>query len=307
MLFRSASATVVRRWPLALALLPALVLLISPGCLHKRSALRPVYVAPVAPACTTGAPGCATAAPVVAPGPGFDEGSAATSLEPVPGPAPNGSRIPGPAEEPALKSSPRENVPTAEPQLQGPSASRNTSRRGPSQAALRTSVQPYVNDADDLFFPPKADRPWKYVVLHHSANPVGSYAQIDREHRQALGWDGCGYHFVIGNGSQSPDGQIDVAGRWSDQRPGAHCRNGKTAEINDLGIGICLIGDFEHAPPTPRQVEAAQALVAYLRARYAIPADHVGTHALLANGPTTCPGKNFPTASIVTPKNLALR
>jgi N-acetylmuramoyl-L-alanine amidase len=299
MLFRPASKSVVRRWPLLVLLLPALLLLISPGCLHRRSALRPVFAAP----------SCASpvvTAPVVTPG--FDDGSAPATLEPVPAPEYDGSRIPGPAEEPALRSTtPSASPGPAEPPLQGPAALRNNSRRGPSRAALRTTLKPYVNDPDDLFFPPKADRPWKYVVLHHSANPVGSYAQIDQEHRQTLGSDGCGYHFVIGNGSRSPDGQIEVTGRWSDQRGGAHCRNGKTAEINDLGIGICLVGDFEQAPPTPRQVEAARALVSYLRERYSIPADHVGAHSLLASGPTTCPGRNFPTSTIFGPRNLALR
>jgi N-acetyl-anhydromuramyl-L-alanine amidase AmpD len=164
-----------------------------------------------------------------------------------------------------------------------------------------------VNDPNDLFLPPKADRPWKYIVLHHSAHASGSYAQIDREHRHVQGWDGCGYHFVIGNGSQSPDGQIEVAQRWSDQKPGAHCRNGKTPDMNDYGIGICLIGNFDEAPPSPRQIEAARALVSYLRDRYAIPTDHVGTHAVLASGPTACPGKQFPTSAILGTRNLAQR
>jgi N-acetyl-anhydromuramyl-L-alanine amidase AmpD len=168
-------------------------------------------------------------------------------------------------------------------------------------------VQSYVNDADDLFVPPKADRPWKYVVLHHSAHDTGSYAQIDRDHRQIQGWNGCGYHFVIGNGSESPDGQIEIARRWTEQRSGAHCRNGRTAEVNEYGIGICLIGDLDKSPPTPRQIQAARALVAYLRDRYSISTDRIGTHAVLANAPTACPGKNFPTAAILGNGKVALR
>jgi N-acetyl-anhydromuramyl-L-alanine amidase AmpD len=188
-----------------------------------------------------------------------------------------------------------------------PSASNETNGRAASRAALRSRLKPLVDDPNDLFLPPKADRPWKYIVLHHSATATGSYAQIDQEHRKVQGWAGCGYHFVIGNGTQSPDGQIEVAKRWADQKSGAHCRNGKTAEINEDGIGICLVGDFDQAPPTARQVESARALVSYLRDRYRIPADHVGTHALLANGPTACPGKNFPVAAILGTRSLALR
>jgi N-acetyl-anhydromuramyl-L-alanine amidase AmpD len=214
-------------------------------------------------------------------------------------PAPSAS--PGPALSPPVG-------PTGEPPLQGPSASyNNTTRRRAAtpRAALRAKVKPFVNDPDDLFVPPKADRPWRFIVLHHSAHHSGSYAQIDREHRQALGWDGCGYHFVIGNGSQSPDGQIEVTQRWVEQKPGAHCRNGKTPDINDYGVGICLVGNFDDAPPTPRQIEASRALVAYLSERYAIPREQIGTHNVLASGPTVCPGKNFPVTAILGMRNLA--
>src|SRR4051812_248280 len=44
---------------------------------------------------------------------------------------------------------------------------------------------------------PKAPaRPWRWIVIHHSASPSGSMAIFDKEHK-AKGWDGVGYHFVI--------------------------------------------------------------------------------------------------------------
>lgn len=299
----SPSATRMRRWPLVVMILLLLAFMMAGmGCHHRRDAMRPVYLAP--PPAVTDCPPAATITP------GFEEGaiapSSVTPATPLPG---NGSAPPGavapPADEPQLAPTtpPSSSV---EPKLQPPQAW-NTNRRAPGRAALRTQVAGYVKDPNDLFAPPKADRPWKYIVLHHSAHAVGSYAQIDREHRLVQGWDGCGYHFVIGNGSQSPDGQIEVAARWTDQRGGAHCRNGKTADVNEYGIGICLIGNFDESPPTPRQVEAARSLVAYLHDRYAIPSTRVDTHAHLASGPTACPGKNFPTASILGNRNLALR
>jgi N-acetyl-anhydromuramyl-L-alanine amidase AmpD len=182
---------------------------------------------------------------------------------------------------------------------------RETPRRAVPRAALQARLQPFVNDPNDLFLPPKADRPWRFIVLHHSAHSTGNYAQIDREHRQVLGWQGCGYHFVIGNGSGSPDGQIEVAQRWAEQKGGAHCRNGKTPEVNEYGIGICLIGNFDESPPTPRQVEATRALVAYLSDRYHVTSDRIGPHSLLASGPTACPGKNFPATAILGSRGLA--
>ncbi len=131
-------------------------------------------------------------------------------------------------------------------------------------------------------------------MLHHSAAQEGGYDQIDREHRKILGFDGCGYHFVIGNGTGSGDGQIEVAMRWDNQKQGVHCRNAKTHDADEYGIGICLVGDFDQQPPTPRQVAAAQALISYLSQRYKISPSRVTTHAHLAATPTVCPGKYFP-------------
>ena len=110
---------------------------------------------------------------------------------------------------------------------------------------------------------------------------------------------------MIGNGSESPDGQIEVARRWSNQKHGLHCRDGKNPDLNEYGIGICLIGNLDNAPPTPRQVAAAKALVAYLADRYQVQADHSGTHAELAESPTACPGKLFPVEQVFGSKHLA--
>ena len=175
------------------------------------------------------------------------------------------------------------------------------------QASAREELRPFVNDPDDLFQPPKADRPWKYIVLHHSASPKGGYDSIDREHRKRLGWDGCGYHFIIGNGTDTPDGTVEVSQRWRNQKIGVHCRDGKTPDVSEYGIGICLVGDLEASPPTDRQIAAARVLVAYLSDRYQIAPDHAETHAHLAASPTSCPGRLFPAKDILNPSDLALR
>ena len=288
-----------RAWWLGLA---ACVGLAAGGCQHNRSAMRPVYVesAPVVAApCPAGTPGCDTtsglpsSAPVgsrVVPQSGNGEptlklpssgGETPTDLEAIP-PNTNGGVSP-------------------------PAGAQRTPTRSSGRVTMKSRVAPFVNDPDDLFQPPKADRPWKYVVLHHSAHAKGSYAQIDQDHRKTLGTAGCGYHFVIGNGSESPDGQIEVAQRWSDQKAGAHCRDARTTEVNDYGIGICLVGNLEEGPPTVKQIEAARALVAYLRTRYNIPTDRVGTHMTLASHPTVCPGKNFPIQAILGGRSVAMR
>jgi len=169
------------------------------------------------------------------------------------------------------------------------------------RTSLNADLRPYLDNAtaSELLFPARADRPWKYIVLHHSAHAQGNYEEIDREHRKVLGYEGCGYHFVIGNGTGSGDGQIEVARRWVNQKHGVHCRNAKNSEIDEYGIGICFVGDLDKEPPTPRQVAAAKSLVAYLSGRYGVAASRVETHSHLAATPTVCPGKHFPSETFV--------
>ena len=209
-------------------------------------------------------------------------------------------------------------TPVTKPLLQAPGTGANTPtnttdgvRTAMATAPVRpSSVQQRLSryfgaaGGDELFYPSKADRPWKYIVLHHSANTSGNYDQIDHEHRKVLGYDGCGYHFVIGNGTGSEDGQIEVAQRWVNQKHGVHCRNAKNAEVDEYGIGVCFVGDLDKEPPTPRQVAAAKALITYLSTRYSISRSHVETHSHLAATPTVCPGRYFPLEALAaTPRS----
>ena len=85
-----------------------------------------------------------------------------------------------------------------------------------------------------------------------------------------------------------PNSTWRPAGEIAQPLGSRNCRDGKSPDVNEYGIGICLVGDLERSPPTARQVAAARALVAYLRDRYQIPADHTETHAHLAAAPTSC-------------------
>src|SRR5687768_8825904 len=50
---------------------------------------------------------------------------------------------------------------------------------------------------------------WRWIVIHHSATPAGGAKTFDKMHK-AKGWDELGYHFVIGNGTDTADGQVEV-------------------------------------------------------------------------------------------------
>jgi hypothetical protein len=131
-------------------------------------------------------------------------------------------------------------------------------------------------------------------VIHHSATPSGSAAVFDKLHRQK-GWDELGYHFVIGNGTDSGNGKIEVGPRWPKQKWGAHAKTPDN-EYNNYGIGICLVGNFEIERPTSQQLQSLARLTAYLMQTYNIPASRVLGHR--DTKATECPGKNLNIAQV---------
>lgn len=141
-------------------------------------------------------------------------------------------------------------------------------------------------------------KPWKYIVLHHTASEQGSVesihaAHVQRKDRQGQPWLGIGYHFVIGNGRGMADGEIAPTFRWKQQLAGAHAG---VNEYNQQGIGIVLVGNFEQQPPTPAQCQAVKRLVSTLCRRFEISADRVVGHAAVKA--TACPGRKFPLSEV---------
>lgn len=161
----------------------------------------------------------------------------------------------------------------------------------PSRTALRSLLAAWPVEREV--------RPWKYVVFHHSATESGSVASLDAAHRQRLDaegrpWRGIGYHFVIGNGHGLGDGTIAATFRWREQSEGAHAG---VPDFNQWGIGICLVGDFEQAPPTRRQVASSRRLVRLLQQAFGLRDQDVCRHGDLKA--TACPGAYFSLAEIV--------
>jgi hypothetical protein len=143
-------------------------------------------------------------------------------------------------------------------------------------------------------------RHWQFIIVHHSATPAGGAARFDREHR-AKGWDELGYDFVIGNGTDTRDGQIEVGPRWIKQKWGAHTKTPDNM-YNEVGVGICLVGNFQQDYPTAAQMRSLAKLDAFLMRQYHIPVDHIIGHR--DTKPTECPGKNL---SIATVRRMSQR
>ena len=128
---------------------------------------------------------------------------------------------------------------------------------------------------------------------------------------RAKGWDESGYDFVIGNGTDTGNGQIEVGPRWVKQKVGAHAKTSDN-RYNEYGIGICLVGNFDFERPTPQQMRSLDKLVAYLMVTYHISPENVLGHRDTKS--TDCPGRYMNVdlvrrqsaalagASLVTPK-----
>lgn len=142
---------------------------------------------------------------------------------------------------------------------------------------------------------PSSQSRWHYIVVHHSATTSGSAATFDTYHRETRKWRSLGYHFVIGNGSGSGDGQIEIGPRWHEQSAGAHCQT-SSGLFNRHGIGICLVGNFDQHRPTKAQLDSLNALIRQLADHYGIAASNILGHReaqIRAGDPpgTRCPGK----------------
>ena len=136
---------------------------------------------------------------------------------------------------------------------------------------------------------------WKYIIVHNSGTRQGNARIFDYYHRFVRRMpNGLAYHFVIGNGTSSGNGQIEIGNRWVRQLNGGHVHSDY---LNYISLGICLVGDFNRDLPTKAEYEALDELIRYLRrrvgkvdGRYSI----VRGHKEINPVPTDCPGNRFP-------------
>ncbi|MFL6594330.1 MAG: N-acetylmuramoyl-L-alanine amidase [Chthoniobacterales bacterium] len=134
---------------------------------------------------------------------------------------------------------------------------------------------------------------WKFIIVHNSGTRQGNARAFDYYHRRVRKMqNGLAYHFVVGNGTSSGDGQIEIGDRWRRQINGGHVHSDY---LNNISLGICLVGDFNRTQPTRAQLAATEELIKYLRQRCggSMP---VRPHREM-NPPqwaTDCPGDAFP-------------
>ncbi len=156
---------------------------------------------------------------------------------------------------------------------------------------LTSSVRAQIDRA------PVARSRWQYIVVHNSGTRQGNAAAFDYYHRHIRRMqNGLAYHFVIGNGTSTGNGQIEVGDRWRRQINGGHVHSDY---LSNIALGICLVGDFNRDQPTRAQLDCCEELIRYLRQRCGKVGDRypiVKPHREM-NPPrwaTDCPGDVFP-------------
>lgn len=163
--------------------------------------------------------------------------------------------------------------------------------RGTEYKYLTRSVRNAIDDAH------VARHRWRYIVVHNSGTTQGNAKAFDYYHRRVRKMpNGLAYHFVIGNGTSSGNGFVEIGPRWVSQINGGHVHSDY---LNSIALGICLVGDYNRSKPTRQQLEALDELIQYLRKRVG-KTDHqlaiVKAHREInpPQWPTDCPGSQFP-------------
>ena len=124
---------------------------------------------------------------------------------------------------------------------------------------------------------------WRTITVHHSGTLQGGAKSFDRNHLQRH-MGGLFYHFVIGNGTNTPEGALEVGWRWKEQ----------VKANRPYDIQICLVGDFNQQWVSDPQFSTLVQLVQVLREEYDIPVGSVRRHEDIQGKRTECPGRHFP-------------
>ena len=185
---------------------------------------------------------------------------------------------------------PLSSTPTSSPQKTLPTPSLSTPKPVTRELIFVEPARYQIDAPKDRL------RDWEYIVVHHSGTSGGNAKIFDYFHRHTRGMEnGMAYHFVIGNGSDSGDGQIEVGSRWLQQKQGGHLAS---ESLNEIAIGICLVGDFSTHRLGPRQTASLIELVQYLRKLQPDSKLKFRLHREINTKPTECPGKLFPSSAL---------
>ena len=157
----------------------------------------------------------------------------------------------------------------------------------------RTLVEPFypslphevatIDDVRRIVGPKNISSDWRTLTVHHSGTLQGSARLFDRDHRRRH-MGGLFYHFVIGNGTKTPAGSIELGWRWLKQ----------VKANRPYDIQICTVGDFNQQDMSDAQFSSLVNLIRVLQEEYHIPTSSIRRHEDIKGKHTECPGSRFP-------------
>ena len=124
-----------------------------------------------------------------------------------------------------------------------------------------------------------------HIIIHHSEDEDterDDWYGIDRYHTVDKGWSEVGYHF----GSEIYNGKHVVCIGRSLAKAGGH-----TMGMNEVSIGICLVGNYDFHEPIQEQYDLLGELCRTLMIQFDIPIENVKRHSDYSE--KTCPGRMF--------------
>ena len=139
----------------------------------------------------------------------------------------------------------------------------------------------------------------QHVLIHHSLTKDGEvvdWKAIRRYHKEVKGWYDIGYHYGV---ERVGSGLALQIGRPESQE-GAHC---KEMHMNLKSLGICVVGNFDLAPPGLEVMRFLADICRRKVSEYGIPVNAVIGHREVGSMAgfdwrkgqyKSCPGKYFP-------------
>ena len=155
----------------------------------------------------------------------------------------------------------------------------------PQAVAPPTVFRPYepvsLEEVRRIVGPRIPGSDWRTITVHHSGTMQGSASLFDRDHRRRH-MGGLFYHFVIGNGTKTPEGLIEVEAN----RP--------------YDIQICLVGNFDEQDLSEGEFSSLVNLIRVLQEEYHIPKSAIRKHCDIKGRHTECPGSRFPFSRLIS-------
>lgn len=212
-----------------------------------------------------------------------------------------------PATKPTLRNTPSELLALREEVQPG-------AERLPSWVVKRSDwgAEPMKNPEKATFYPEPLSKVLKFIVVHHSDEPVQLGAKGIQEAQMARGFDDVAYHFVLSADGTVYEGRpLNIVGGHAGQSLEANNAHEPFLDPDYGAIGVLLEGRFDGSNeaghnPTPQQTAALIKLLQHLQSSYKIPPKNIIRHTDVKAALVEAKGLTFTGNETVCPGTLNL-